>query len=112
MIMPGWLGDGDYGTARTRAGDSPANYARLAALKARYDPDNRFRLLHNIPPADDLDSKRTLSAGGQRRCPRTGASQDSAGSAGRLLSGGCRRWRGASPGGLSATQGRRLSRQG
>jgi FAD/FMN-containing dehydrogenase len=52
-VLPSWLGDGDYGIERTRAGFSPAHYARLAALKRRYDPTNLFRLNHNIPPAAD-----------------------------------------------------------
>ena len=41
---------GDEGDARVRDAYG-ANYDRLAALKARYDPGNLFRRNHNVPPA-------------------------------------------------------------
>ncbi len=49
--LASWLGNGDYGAERTRAGFSPEHYERLTLLKRRYDPTNMFRLNHNIPPA-------------------------------------------------------------
>jgi FAD/FMN-containing dehydrogenase len=41
----------DEGEQRIRQAYPPATYARLAALKRRYDPTNLFRLNQNIAPA-------------------------------------------------------------
>jgi hypothetical protein len=51
-VLPSWLGDGDHGVERMRAGFSAAHYERLQMLKERYDGANMFRLNHNIPPSD------------------------------------------------------------
>jgi len=41
----------DDGEAGVRAAYPPETYDRLASIKSVYDPDNLFRVNHNIPPA-------------------------------------------------------------
>jgi FAD/FMN-containing dehydrogenase len=47
LNFPG-LGEEEDNLARAGYG---ANYERLAELKAKYDPENLFRMNINIPPA-------------------------------------------------------------
>ena len=41
----------DEGVDRVRSTYGPEKYARLQALKDRYDPTNLFRINQNIPPS-------------------------------------------------------------
>jgi hypothetical protein len=43
----------DEGEGRVRNGYSSAKFRRLVALKDKYDPDNLFRVNHNIKPSRD-----------------------------------------------------------
>jgi hypothetical protein len=49
-VLLSFLGDGDAGPERTRAAYSAEQFAQLQAVKAKYDPENRFRFNHNITP--------------------------------------------------------------
>jgi FAD/FMN-containing dehydrogenase len=42
----------DEGSERVREAYGDERYDRLRELKRKYDPDNRFRMNQNIPPAD------------------------------------------------------------
>lgn len=42
----------DISPASVEAAYTPADFARLRAVKAQYDPDNMFRVNFNIPPAE------------------------------------------------------------
>jgi FAD/FMN-containing dehydrogenase len=44
---------GDEGEARVHEAYPGSTWQRLATIKARYDPDNLFRLNQNVPPAPD-----------------------------------------------------------
>src|ERR1700739_1957600 len=50
-VYVNYLGrEADEGSGRIEAASGPDKYARLAALKNKYDPDNPFRLNQNIKP--------------------------------------------------------------
>ncbi|MCK2218615.1 FAD-binding oxidoreductase [Actinomadura sp. ATCC 31491] len=50
-MLPGFLFDHDSSPERVRRAYTEADYRRLAAIKAAYDPDHLFRINHTIPPA-------------------------------------------------------------
>jgi hypothetical protein len=52
--LPNFLGV-DTRPHQVRAAYRDADYERLAAIKATYDPQNLFRVNHNIPPADQKE---------------------------------------------------------
>jgi FAD binding domain-containing protein/berberine-like enzyme len=50
-VYVNYLGQsGDEGVGRVKAAYGPESYARLVALKNKYDPENLFRLNQNIQP--------------------------------------------------------------
>ncbi|MFG6200321.1 FAD-binding oxidoreductase [Nonomuraea sp. JJY05] len=49
-MLPGFLFDHDSAPERVKRAYAEADYLRLAALKAKYDPNQLFRVNHNIPP--------------------------------------------------------------
>jgi FAD/FMN-containing dehydrogenase len=49
--LPNFLGTADATPERVRAAYPPDDYRRLVQVKRAYDPENLFRITHNIPPA-------------------------------------------------------------
>jgi len=53
--LPGFLFDHDSAPEQVRRAYAEADHARLAELKAKYDPDQRFRVNHTILPITAAD---------------------------------------------------------
>ena len=47
---------GKEATERAKDGYLPESYARLVALKAKYDPENMFRFSYQLVPQDETES--------------------------------------------------------
>lgn len=58
-MLPGFLFDHDSAPERVRRAYTEANYRRLATLKAEYDPNQLFRINHNIPPFSNNERTRS-----------------------------------------------------
>lgn len=54
--LPGFLFDHDSAPERVRRAYTGSDFRRLAALKATYDPNQIFRINHNIPPSGHENS--------------------------------------------------------
>ncbi|MGZ5363342.1 MAG: BBE domain-containing protein [Mycobacterium sp.] len=50
MAHPSFQGPADANESATRRAYDPDTYRRPQAAKAKYEPHNRFRTNHNIPP--------------------------------------------------------------
>jgi FAD/FMN-containing dehydrogenase len=48
--LPNFLGAADTTPQRVQAAYAPEDYRRLVRVKRAYDPENLFRITHNIPP--------------------------------------------------------------
>jgi FAD/FMN-containing dehydrogenase len=53
---------GEEGEDRVRAAFGPETYARLQALKDRYDPTNLFRLNQNMKPTGQVSDQELAAA--------------------------------------------------
>jgi FAD/FMN-containing dehydrogenase len=57
-VCMNFLGVRDSAPERVRAAYSEPDYRRLVAVKRAYDPENLFRINHNIPPEAEMFSLR------------------------------------------------------
>jgi FAD/FMN-containing dehydrogenase len=57
-----FMGVDDVAVDRVRTAFTPEDFARLQHVKAAYDPDNLFRITHNIPPEGSSSSSPSARA--------------------------------------------------